>query len=451
MDARDGDVTNAGSSIEAYARYLALLAEDQQVAAAAVLADIEAYNTDDCVSTARLYAMLLGLRDQRGIAFAAPAVDADDTARAQRRAELEALTSALTGPLTAGLPDNPDGFDAEQSARALLAAAVGYHRRETLPAWWEHFRMAAAPLSELEGDSNCTVPLEVHAEAWVEPAGRSRLSKRTLTALCDSEQPHPFRAGEAVRLLYAAAAGASPLVRDGKLDAVDGVELTITESCRDGGGPELPVAVLPGPPVNPKPKDAAVAELAARVVATLPELPALPGVDLLLRRPPRLLAGAPLPRTAGDGGSGDVLEAVVDALDGSCLPVQGPPGAGKTYLAGQLIRHLVGRGMSVGVCSNSHKAIENALPAGTGRREPGNPAWQPALPTAKKVSNKPDPALPVEFSQPQTYPQLAAFRAAHPGGHVIGGTAWTLSHQSLREDPLGTRVAALSRRRWRSR
>jgi predicted RecB family nuclease len=439
MDVRDGDVTNAGSSIEAYERYLALRADDQHAAAAAVLDDIEAYNTDDCVSTARLYAMLLGLRDERGITHTAPAAGPDDEARAQRRAELEAQTAALTGPLTADLPEDPAGCSGEQHARALLAAAVGYHRRETLPAWWEHFRMAAAPLSELEGDSDCAVPLEVRSEGWVDPAGRTKLYKRTLIALCDSEQPHPFRAGEAVRLLYAVAPGATPLVRDARVDTVDGDELTLTESCRDCGGGELPVAVLPGPPVNPKPKDAAVAALAGRVVATLPELPALPGVDLLLRRPPRLLGDAPLPRPDVDGGEGDLLEAViaaVDALDGSCLPVQGPPGAGKTYLAGQLIRHLIGRGKSVGVCSNSHKAIENALRAGTGRRQAGNPAWQPAVPTAKKVSGKPDPAVPVEFEQLQTYAQLEAFRAAHPDGHVIGGTAWTMSHETLRADPV---------------
>nr|MDT0667667.1 hypothetical protein [Micromonospora sp. DSM 115978] len=121
----------------------------------------------------------------------------------------------------------------------------------------------------------------------------------------------------------------------------------------------LPTAVLPGEPVRPEPKPAAVAALAKQVAAVLPSLPPGPGTDLLLRRPPRLRGRGPggaralpvlaelpvraeLPVPAEFGG--DQIAAVlaaVDALDGSCLAVQGPPGAGKTYLAGRLIRHLV--------------------------------------------------------------------------------------------------------------
>jgi uncharacterized protein len=53
--------------------------------------------------------------------------------------------------------------------------------------------------------------------------------------------------------------------------------------------------------------------------------------------------------------------ALVKALDHSYLVVQGPPGSGKTYLAGRLISALLRDGYRVGVSSLSHKAINHVL------------------------------------------------------------------------------------------
>ena len=51
-------------------------------------------------------------------------------------------------------------------------------------------------------------------------------------------------------------------------------------------------------------------------------------------------------------------------LDRSALSVQGPPGTGKTHVASQVIAHLVrDHGWRVGVCAQSHAAIENVLSA----------------------------------------------------------------------------------------
>ena len=53
----------------------------------------------------------------------------------------------------------------------------------------------------------------------------------------------------------------------------------------------------------------------------------------------------------------------VHALDRSWLVIQGPPGAGKTYTTSHLIVSLIRAGKTVGVASNSHKAIDNVLNA----------------------------------------------------------------------------------------
>lgn len=94
--------------------------------------------------------------------------------------------------------------------------------------------------------------------------------------------------------------------------------------------------------------------------------------DLLFRRAPRLKKGASnaknaenLPREVDFSGSDlptmDAVHAAVRALDHSYVAVQGPPGAGKTFLASHVIARLVAEGAKVGVVAQSHAVIENLI------------------------------------------------------------------------------------------
>ncbi|MER6669931.1 TM0106 family RecB-like putative nuclease, partial [Amycolatopsis japonica] len=426
-EARDGDVKTAVSSIEAYEEYLTLTASGETEHADEVLRGISDYNEYDCVSTLRLFEFLHKIRVDEGIALTEPPEESDvdallrqteEDVAAQKRAERAAQLAALVDPLLDGLPDDPAEFTGEDRARALLAASVGYHRRETNPAWWEYFRQLAAPLGDLETDNACTVPISLEAGEWVPPSGRVRKAKRSLVLRCDPDRPHPFAPGDDVRLRYGAAA------RDAKVVSATAVELTLEEGCPpDETTADRPVAVLPGSPVRPSPKDDAVADLARLVVDRLPTLPAHPGVDLLRRTTPRLRDDKTLPEPGTDLVN-TVIEAV-EALDGSTLAVQGPPGAGKTYLAGRLIAKLVRAGKTIAVTSTSHKAVENVLSAALKNA--------PDLPCAKRAKRTPDPAAPWE--QPKTNPALVKWREEHDTGHLVGGTAWTFANAAIREEP----------------
>lgn len=96
--------------------------------------------------------------------------------------------------------------------------------------------------------------------------------------------------------------------------------------------------------------------------------------DLLFRRAPRLKKSASnaknaenLPREVDFPGSDlptvDAVHAAVRALDRSYVAVQGPPGAGKTFLASHVIARLVAEGAKVGVVAQSHAVIENLMVA----------------------------------------------------------------------------------------
>ncbi len=54
------------------------------------------------------------------------------------------------------------------------------------------------------------------------------------------------------------------------------------------------------------------------------------------------------------------IELALD-LDNSILPIQGPPGAGKTYIGSRMIAALARSGKRVGVTAVSHKVILNLL------------------------------------------------------------------------------------------
>jgi hypothetical protein len=75
-------------------------------------------------------------------------------------------------------------------------------------------------------------------------------------------------------------------------------------------------------------------------------------------------------RRVGDEQLHRAVETTVEAavrlcgnLAGGVLPIQGPPGAGKTFTGAQMICELVRQGKKVGITANSHKVIRNLIDA----------------------------------------------------------------------------------------
>ena len=143
-------------------------------------------------------------------------------------------------------------------------------------------------------------------------------------------------------------------------------------------GALMPSALMPDLPAsgeNYEPSDAPASPSALPNV--LDAAASLTGVqsasaDLLFRRAPRLKRSTSnaknaenLPLevdfSASDLPTVDAVHAAVRALDHSYVAVQGPPGAGKTFLASHVIARLVAEGAKVGVVAQSHAVIENLM------------------------------------------------------------------------------------------
>ena len=136
-------------------------------------------------------------------------------------------------------------------------------------------------------------------------------------------------------------------------------------------------ALMTNLPVSDEPSDAPASP--GTLPSVLDAAASLTGVesasaDLLFRRAPRLKKSASnannaenLPREvdfpASDLPTVDAVHAAVRALDHSYVAVQGPPGAGKTFLASHVIARLVAEGAKVGVVAQSHAVIENLMVA----------------------------------------------------------------------------------------
>ena len=142
-------------------------------------------------------------------------------------------------------------------------------------------------------------------------------------------------------------------------------------------------ALMPSDPVpgeDSEPSDAPASPSA--LPSVLDAAASLTGVksastDLLFRRAPRMKRSASnakntenaenLPSEVDFSGSDlpavDAVHAAVRALDRSYVAVQGPPGAGKTFLASHVIARLVAEGAKVGVVAQSHAVIENLMVA----------------------------------------------------------------------------------------
>ena len=207
-------------------------------------------------------------------------------------------------------------------------------------------------------------------------------------------------------------------------------------------------ALMPSDPVlnDPVPGEDSEPSKAPSSSRTLPSVldaaASLTGVesasaDLLFRRAPRLKKSASnakntenLPREVDFPGSDlptvDAVHEAVRALDRSYVAVQGPPGAGKTFLASHVIARLVAEGAKVGVVAQSHAVIENLMLACCARD--GFDVSRAVRLRGKSVT----PEAPWSEMSDSELVELIS----DEGGLLFGGTVW--DYVSERRVPAGS-------------
>ena len=411
---RDVDLREASKNLHACERALEL---DQRAAPPDdVLAAVEGYNRDDCVSTLRLRDWLEQLRGdlvRSGEELARPAIG--DAAPSEQVDERQQRVLSLMSRLLADVPSERNERTAEQQATWLLAHMLDWHRREEKAPWWEYFRLTELGDEELL-DENAGL-------AGLEPAGR--------VGGTDQCPVHRYRFPvqdtnvSDVDPLHKV--GGDPL---GSVVTIDMQARTINIKKRSDTADFHPTAAFAHSVVTARAQAEALFRLGEWVAENGVDAagPHRAARDLLLCCPPRLRSSSADDASLQKEGEQIAAAARRLALELDCgvLAIQGPPGAGKTYTGARMICALIRAGKKVGITAVSHKVIRNLL---DGVMEAADEEGL-TVRCVQKVGEKParDEGQPIRETA-KNKDVIVMLEAGE--AQVAAGTAWLWSREEL--------------------
>jgi len=390
---RKTEVATAVDSIVQYAHWI----ESKQPRDwhhSTMLKDIRDYNEDDCKSTEELlkwlrkvaskHTSIVEVSQPTPEPLEPPDLKPETVARLETTAKLRAQGRAIS---------------------LVLADLVDFHRREEKPMWWRMFDRAKASSEELRDDAACI--------EGVRAIGSPVSEKQSLVQeyRFDPFQECKLAAGDKSRVMFTHNLHARFTLSE--LDSTTGcLKLKIGKKSLNGEfGGAFPQygSLLPDEYVSAGAIQTALAEIAAKHLKHDLDGPV---ATLLNRVPP-----ATLMQSAGASPTDAAIQ-VTRSMSGGCLVIQGPPGTGKTFTASRVITSLLAADKTVGVASNSHKAVVNLLLAcGDSAREAGRRL------NGVKVGGDADGQLFSCNPDLQHVKDTGEARGAYKGG-VIGGTAW---------------------------
>ncbi|MGE0864958.1 MAG: TM0106 family RecB-like putative nuclease [Vicinamibacterales bacterium] len=307
---------------------------------------VQGYNEDDCRSTEALRDWLEKLRAEAiagGADVPRPLAEAKEpqekTVALQQRAEAVRARILASIPAEAADPANPD------HAQWLLAYLVDWHRREINAEWWEYFRLRDLPEEDLFDERKAVAGLR-HIERVGPFLGKNgKPTGSMIDRYSYPPQDIEIEDGDKLKLQVDAPFG-EVLAHDREQRTLD---------VKKGK------AALDIHPSAAFAFDAFPTDVQQEAVIRMAESGdgEACGVQLLHRHPPRLRSQS-FERQAAESDQQFAVRIVTD-LDRTTLAIQGPPGAGKTYIGAQMILALVRAGKKVGVTAHSHKVIRNLL------------------------------------------------------------------------------------------
>jgi predicted RecB family nuclease len=307
---------------------------------------IKGYNRDDCASTQALQTWLEAVRCgliAQGATIERPIPKVAETS--EKLDDWQKRVEALIARLTGGIPDDVADRTAEEQARWLLAFMLDWHGREKKAVWWEYYRLRDLSAEEL-----------LHERAGL--AGLTLLEPVGGTAKAPIHR-YKFELQD------------SDIRPEGKLRSIGGAHFgTVVAISHD----DRTIDIKKRGDTADFHADAVFAHKSfdhdeqAESLFRLGEYVAHNGMegerdhraarDLLMVIAPRLRA-----ETLQRDSEPTLTAAVRIALDldQGVFPVQGPPGAGKTYTGARMICALARDGKRIGITANSHKVIRNLL------------------------------------------------------------------------------------------
>lgn len=373
---------------------------------------VEVYNKEDCLSTKSLRDWLEELRSQledEGNPIPRPANGEGDASEALT--EYQMKIQVVYDLLMESIPTDPQERTDEQHANWLLAQLLAWYRREEKASWWEYFRLRDLPNEELIEEKAAISGL--HFTGIRTPIKRSVGDLYTFPM-----QESELRVGDKLKT--------NDGVNFGEVIAIDSDKYTVEIK----KGPSImdihPTAIFKHEMVSARVKEDAIFRIAAWVSENGIDAEGnyRAGRDLLLNRQPRMTSNLNLQDIS------DQQEKAVEwvqVLENGVLPIQGPPGAGKSHTAANMILKLIDEGKKIGITAMGHKVIVGLMQKVVRQAKEQGMNIQ-CLRKVSAISEVQDEGIV------ETTSYESIFAAVKDDNiNIIGGTAWLWSREEMFE------------------
>lgn len=369
-------------------------------------AAVQLYNQDDCESLVRLQAWLEEIRNdliENGEDITRP-VDGEGEASENITAHQERIQPIMEA-LLKGVPPIRAARNNVQQAQFILAHMLDWYRREMKSVHWEKFRLIELSEDELLEERK--------AIAYLNYTGEKVKEKRSFVYTYNiPAQECDLKIGDSLKTLAEESFGSlfDEDFENGIIRIKYGKEIEAHQH---------PSSIFSINIISPQSKEQAIIDLAEWVVDH--------GIDSnseKYRAARQLLMNVSPTLTKERTEYEDITEKTFDfvsKLDNSYLPIQGPPGAGKSFTGSHLIVKLVQEGKKIGITALSHKVISNLL----------TKVWEVAgkqnlsIQMLQKVKADYDEVVPWQVTTGED-----AIHAALGNADVIAGTSFMWSKPS---------------------
>ena len=321
------------------------------------LNDIRDYNIDDCESTLELVDWLRKQQKISGISYAPNEEVKPEIEKTERQINSQEKREALVARQQA-LMDcfNLDKNLQEDKRAELLIDLLHFYDRERKPKIWSYFERLEKTADQLFDDDTVLFDISLTSHSYDE-------GKILCVAAYNKDQ-----AVRTDKISSATIQGSDVKVsniRYIELDVHKG-EVSFEIKADDEKALQQPQLNLFGDEsrINTDTLENRLCEITEQYFDT-GKLSGVIGTILNQEKPRFKNAQSPLPvtrhRYPDDDEYMQAMITTIAAMDNSCLCIQGPPGAGKTFTAKNVITALVKAGKRIGIMSNSHAAIMNLL------------------------------------------------------------------------------------------
>ena len=340
---RDTEVASGGESIVVYEEWRAnpdgLTWQTSQV-----LNSIRDYNIDDCNSTQELAEWLRLEQSSNKITYARKTLEDIKGEDNEEKTDSTILRDKLLDRASSETDEN------KKSVIQNLAWLLEFHKRENKPTWWKLFDRLNLTEIDLHDDMDCLVGLRRTSREPFLPTLKAR--NQAFEYSFDKNQPFKGQS----KSFYILGEDRFKLITV-SFDLDEGLICLQSKI-----SPPARISLVPDQFISPAPIPKAIHNVIEKNLMN--DFPPSAIIDFLFRKSPRFLDGPKNPILETDLLGNAFVDSIVLAankLDNSYLCIQGPPGAGKTYTARNIIGDLIGKGKRIGISSNSHKAIINLM------------------------------------------------------------------------------------------